>query len=126
MKRLLFISMIALFGCDKNEVEKPIVYKLGGSDGFHYAIPHNTGNEQEDPNTGCPCLVLFNGWSSYSNYTNAMAHGVESLYDAYRLSVFILSSQEKAPVRLCDVYEFEQKLINKWNDSSKTESGGEK
>ena len=123
MKRLLFISMITLFGCDKNEVEKPIVYKLGGSDGFHYAIPHNTGDKHEDPNTGCPCLVLFNGWSSYSNYTNAMAHGVASLYDAYRLSVSndVLRCQWNAPVRLCDVYEFEQKLINKWNNSSKTE-----
>lgn len=92
------------------EVSETKHLKFGG-DGFHYIIPHNTGDEIEDPNTGCPCFVIFYGWSSYANYTNALAHGVKSLYEEYKAS----PSYHGGLINLNDFGEFEQKLINKWN-----------
>lgn len=79
--------------------------------GLHYTIPHNTGDVLEDPNTGCPCSVICNGWSSYANYTNGVAHGVKSLLDEYKAS----PTYHGGLISLNDVSEFEQKLINKWN-----------
>lgn len=110
MKRLLFISMIALFGCDKNEVEKPIVYG-----GFHYAIPHNTGNEQEDPNTGCPCACIVYGWSSYSTMTNAFAHGIKSPFDELKKR----RGCTNGVFRLVDVYEIEKEIEKELKEGAK-------
>jgi hypothetical protein len=49
-------------------------------EGWHYAIPHGTGNELENTN-GCPCVTLALGYSSYANMTNAIIHGYRSVFE---------------------------------------------
>lgn len=111
MKHLTLVALIAFCGCCREESYLTHDHLKIGGDGFHYAVPHNVGNELEDPKTGCPCEVIANGWSSYANYTNALAHGVESLMEEYRAAQI----NRGGLINLYDVWEFEQKLVNKWN-----------
>jgi hypothetical protein len=112
MKYLALVALIAFCGCGREKSYLTHDHLKIGGDGFHYAVPHNRGNEQEDPKTGCPCEVIANGWSSYANYTNALAHGVESLMDAYDRAT---QRDRGGLINLYEVYEFEKKLVNKWN-----------
>lgn len=122
--RIKLILLTALIGLavmwvhsDKNENEVAVEsMTLGGENGFHYAIPHGSGDERENPTNGCPCITLALGWSSYAIKTNAIAHGVYSLFDAFAESQ---SNKEDGPVRIIDIYEFEKQLVKKWEGGGK-------
>lgn len=89
-------------------------------EGWHYAIPHNVGNPNEDE-SGCPCVCLCLGWSSYANMTNAFANGITNLYECYGSSQEYKTQKESGfpLLNLNSLYKFEQKLINSFNTSKK-------
>lgn len=87
-------------------------------DGWHYAIPHNVGNPKEDE-SGCPCVCLCLGWSSYANMTNAFANGITNLHECYVSSHEYKTQKERGfpLVALDSLYKFEQKLVSSFNET---------
>ena len=113
----ILISLITTVGCDDKIADALSVESMSlGGDGFHYSVPHGIGDKRENPTNGCPCITLALGWSSYVIKTNAIAHGVHSLYDAWAESQ---SSKENGSVRLIEIFEYEKQLVKKWEGNVK-------
>lgn len=82
---------------------------------WHYGVPHGIGNPKEDA-SGCPCVTIASGYSSYCNFTNAIAHGKGSVYDELRKSEL---SNTNRFCRLTDVIEVENRIMKEIQEESK-------
>lgn len=101
---------------ERHETEKrEVIGTLG--DTWHYAIPHNKGNELEDAN-GCPCVTLASGYTTYANLTNAVAHGYGSVFEELR-KIKEAEGDTSGTCKIADILAVEAAIMKKIQEKKK-------